>query len=181
MNRIKVNIPIGISGPWSVRKATGDSSTIYSEIYGSDCGGKTEPHDDYTFLFHDNIKFVMSDTYNEYSEHQPLWDNMSGDVLIGGLGLGLVNHKLIQNQNITSVTIVEKYQEVVDLVWNHCPKDNRFNLVLADVETWQPTGTWDCAWFDTWIGGNPLSQQQYKELILQKYSPFCNWIGVWEG
>ena len=89
--------------------------------------------------------------------------------------------KLIQNQNITSVTIVEKYQEVVDLVWNHCPKDNRFNLVLADVETWQPTGTWDCAWFDTWIGGNPLSQQQYKELILQKYSPFCNWIGVWEG
>ena len=181
MNRIQVNIPTGVSGSWSIRKATGDSSTIYSEIYGSECGGKPEPHDEYTFLFHDDIKFVMSDSYSEYSEHQPLWDNMTGSVLIGGLGLGLVNHKLIQNQNITSVTIVEKYQEVVDLVWNHCPKDNRFNLVLADVETWQPTGTWDCAWFDTWTGGNPLSQQQYKELILQKYSPFCNWIGVWEG
>lgn len=181
MNRIKVNIPIGISGPWSVRKATGDSSTIYSEIYGSDCGGKTEPHDDYTFLFHDNIKFVMSDTYSEYLEHEPLWNNMTGDVLIGGLGLGLVNHKLIQNPNITSVTIIEKYQEVVDLVWDHCPKDNRFNLIVADVETWNPTGTWDCAWFDTWTGGNTLTQEQYKELILQKYSPYCNWIGVWEG
>ena len=181
MNRIQVNIPAGVSGPWSIRKATGDSSTIYSQIYGSDCGGKTEPHDEYTFLFHDDMKFVMSDTYSEYSEHQPLWDNMSGDVLIGGLGLGLVNHKLIQNQNITSITIIEKYHEVVDLVWDHCPKDNRFNLVLADVETWQPTGTWDCAWFDTWTGGNTLSEQQYKELILQKYSPYCNWIGVWEG
>jgi hypothetical protein len=181
MNRIKVNIPIGTSGKWSIRKATGDSNTIYNNILGSPCGGKIEPYDDYTFLFHDDIKFVMSDTYSEYAEHQPLWNNMTGDVLIGGLGLGLVNHKLIQDPNITSVTIIEKNQDVIDLVWDHCPKDNRFNLVVADVETWQPSGIWDCAWFDTWTGENPLNEQEYAQLIQQKYGNICNWLGIWQS
>jgi hypothetical protein len=28
---------------------------------------------------------------------------------------------------------------------------------------------------------NSHTQEQYKEFIIQKYSPYCDWVGVWEG
>ena len=77
---------------------------------------------------------IMQDSEAEYNAHQWLWDNATGDVLIGGLGIGLVNEVLIDNDDITSVTIVENSQDVIDLVWEHCAKDDRFTLIQEDLE-----------------------------------------------
>jgi spermidine synthase len=123
----------------------------------------------------------MMDTTHEYAEHQPLWDGATGDVLIGGLGLGFVNQKLMDNPFVTSVTIIEKNQEVIDLVWDHCPKDSRFALVHADIDTWTPPNTshWDYAWFDTWIGDNSTTREEYPEFIQSRYGSYCDQIGIW--
>lgn len=183
MKRIKVNILEGVSGEWSVCKVVGDSSTIYTDINdGIPTVGRTESYGEYTFLCHNNHKWIMQDTHFEYLEHQPLWDAATGDVLIGGLGLGLVNHELIQNKDITSVTILEKNQEVIDLVWSQCPKDDRFTLVNADVFTWIPPeeAHWDCAWFDTYTGAETLEPEEYNAILREKYSPLCSWIGFWQ-
>lgn len=182
MNRIRVNIPEQETKNWYIRKVVGDSSTIYSDAVGRDMGGKTEPHDEYTFLCQKNPKsnIVMADTYHEYREHQHLWDNASGNVLIGGLGLGFVNHFLINAPNIQSVTIIEKEQEVIDMVWQHCPKDERFELVHADIESYAPTRTWDYGWFDTYIGGNLLTEEQYRQKIFEIFGANCFSINFWE-
>lgn len=192
MKRIKVNIPQGSSGSWHIRTATGDESTIYTDAAGFPVAGRAEPYGEYTFLFHNNFGLVMQDTFHEYEEHQSLWEAATGDVLIGGLGIGLVNHELIQNPNITSVTIIEKNQEVIDLVWEHCPKDERFSVICADIFSWNPPSgqTWDCGWFDTLSNEFFIEQEVqnqieedvislYDELIREKYQNLCNWIDVW--
>ena len=81
------------------------------------------------------------------------------------------------NPNVTSVTIVEKYQEVIDLVWPHCPKDETFTLVHSDIKTWNPTQNFDCAWFDTWL--LPEDHQTHMGYLIDKYQPYCGWIDYW--
>jgi len=184
MNRIIVNIPSGTNGLWSIKKATGKWEDIIREIHEKDVetDGRYEPDGTYTFLFHEIFGTIMQDTTHEYLEHQPLWDNASGDILIAGLGIGMVNYKLIENPNVTSVTIVENSQEVIDLVWDHCPKDNRFSLIKENIETWIPSSNfhWNYGWFDSWVTFNPLTQNQYQELMQNKYGSYCDAIGVWK-
>ena len=170
MNRIVVDIPEDTDGNYSIQKITTNN-----------LAGRDEPQDTYTVLYKEGIENIMQDTTHEYAEHQPLWDNATGDVLIGGLGIGFVNQKLIDNPAVTSVTIVEKYQEVIDLVWKYCPKDDTITLIHADIETWEPTGHYHVGWFDTWLSDNPtMTKEEYNEFIIEKYTPHCDWIGVWQ-
>jgi hypothetical protein len=168
--KLTFDIPEGTNGNFSIEKRTTDF-----------LAGRSVPQDTYTVLVENGIDNIMQDTSDEYNEHQPLWDNATGDVLIGGLGIGFVNQKLMDNPNVNTITIVEKNQEVIDLVWDSCPKDGTMTLIHDDIETWNPTQTFDCAWFDTWTTGHPnMTKEEYDEFIIGKYTPHCNWIGVWE-
>ncbi len=131
---------------------------------------------------------IMQDSEAEYREHAILFENATGDVLIGGLGLGLCHQPLIDNPNVTSVTIIENSQDVIDLVWEHCAKDNRFNLITADIETWvipeaikqhRTANPWDYAWFDTWLHDNELDYNQHKALMAERYGDYVTAIGEW--
>tara|TARA_R110002051_G_C8704465_1_gene494876 strand:- start:272 stop:814 length:543 start_codon:yes stop_codon:yes gene_type:complete len=171
--RVEVEIPEGIAG-------------IYSIAVGNERSYSKHKPDDYestTYLWkHGITQPIMQNSPAEFVEHEWLWNNMIGDVLIGGLGLGMVNHKLIES-DVTSVTIIEKEQDVVDLVWENCPKDNRFTLLIEDVETWVPTDGlhWDVGWFDTWLSDNPLSIDAYSQLVYERYSPYIDKIETWKG
>jgi len=168
--KLTFDIPEGTNGNFSIEKRTTDF-----------LAGRSVPQDTYTVLVDDAIDNIMQDTPDEYNEHQPLWDNATGDVLIGGLGIGFIIQKLMDNSNVNTVTIVEKHQEVIDLVWSSCPKDDTIILVHDDIETWNPTQTFDCGWFDTWTTKHPsMTKEEYDEFIIGKYTPHCNWIGVWE-
>jgi hypothetical protein len=185
MNRITVNIPTGVCGSFEIRKGTGTFQEAQVQIYQSEHHGRweTEPFGTYTALWWEGFGSVMQDSAQEYFEHQPLWNNARGNILIGGLGIGLVNEYLVTKPEVTSVTIIEKYSEVIDLVWTHCAKDSRFTLVQADAETWTPPAGshWDYAWFDTWLGNNPMNCEQYEAYMIGKYSPFCDKVEVWKN
>tara|TARA_Y100000992_G_C21049372_1_gene388789 strand:- start:325 stop:651 length:327 start_codon:yes stop_codon:yes gene_type:complete len=106
---------------------------------------------------------------------------MSGDILIGGLGIGMINIPLLASDDVTSVTIIEKEQDVIDLVWADCAKDDRFTVVCADINTWEiPEGSsWDAAWFDTWLTHEePLAT--YQSRLTNKYSSFVTELNGWE-
>ena len=169
MSRIIVNIPEATSGNFEVRVENTDF-----------VAGESEPLADYTFLYKDGDR-IMQDTTKEYREHQPLWDGATGDVLIGGLGLGMVHQALIDNPHVTSVTVVEKYQDVIDLVWDHCPKDSTFTLVNADINKWTPTGTYDYVWIDTWLNQphQPVEFATYNENLINKFDGIATCIGYW--
>ena len=165
MTRIKVDIPEGVSGEFRIEK-------IKTDHY---CGSD-EPLDTYTVLFnpHHNI---MQDTTREYREHEDFLNDAHGDIIVAGLGLGMIHQSLIDNPNVKSVTIVEKYQEVIDMVWEHCPKDETFRLVHADIYEWTPDSNWDMGWFDSWVGEN--DQSEYKKLMNEHYGSVVSDIRFW--
>lgn len=177
MNRIEVSIPEGKSGDFEIAHYT--NKTADNGWLGY-LGNKKETHLNYTVLLKNGLSMpIMQDSEAEYNEHQWLWDNATGDVLIGGLGIGLVNQVLISNPNITSITIIEKYQDVINLVWDNCAKDERFTLIHADINTWEiPADShWDIGWFDTWISEGDF--QEYKNVMIEKYSPYTTNINGW--
>ena len=179
MTRIKVNIPTGISGNYLVAQYTRETQ---SRMWQNYLTMKNEPYDNHTVLIKDSCPMpIMQDSQAEYNEHQWLWDNATGHVLIGGLGLGMIHQALIDNPNVTAVTIIEKEQDVVDLVWDHCPKDDTFTLVLADFETWNPPAdsSFDTVWGDTWLVDNSLTMAEYRTLITNRYSQYTSNIGFW--
>ena len=179
MTRIEVSLPTGISGDYIVTEYTNETESKYWQQY---LNMKNESHDRYTVLIKDDCPMpIMQDSEAEYNEHQWLWDNATGDVLVGGLGIGMIHQPLIDNPNVTSVTIVELEQDVVDLVWEHCAKDDRFTLIQEDLETWDiPTdSSWNIAWLDTWLTDNSLTMNEYDASMNDKYSPYCEEIKTW--
>lgn len=179
MTRITVNIPEGVSGDFEIAHYTNTTTDNQWQIY---LQMKDESHPNYCVLLKNGCPMpIMQDSEGEYREHQWLWDNATGDVLIGGLGVGMLNSALMANSNVTSVTIIENSQDVIDLVWDDCPKDSTFTLIHADIETWNPPqgSQWDVAWFDTWTVDNSNSCQGYETAMINKYTTYCNDMGFW--
>ena len=175
--KLNVNIPAGVSGDFEIAHYTKDTTDNKWPMY---LYHKNEAYDNYTVLLKKGCTApIMQDSEAEYNEHQWLWDNAKGDVLIGGLGIGMTHHVLIKNPNVTSITIIEKYQDVIDLVWDNCLKDERFNLIHADINTWKiPADShWDIGWFDTWISDGDF--HEYQNNMIKKYTPHIAKINGW--
>ena len=126
---------------------------------------------------------VMKDCSYEVKAHEWLWKNATGDILVAGLGIGFLNKVLIDYLDFDSVTIIENSQDVIDLVWEHCAKDETFTLITADIETWEipEDSHWDYGWFDTWLVDNPMNIRQYKDLMYEKYGDYVTTMGNWES
>lgn len=76
-----------------------------------------------------NGVFVMDDT--ETSSERLLAHGLSGEVLVGGLGLGFTARELLMNPDVTRVLVAELHPEVVDAV--ELPDDPRLEVVVGDV------------------------------------------------
>ena len=144
---------------------------------------------DLTHLMLDG-RSIMSDSEGEYHEHQHFLPHAHGHILSAGLGLGMIHTPLMQNENFKSITIVENSQEVIDLVWDHCPKDERFNLVFDDIYNYSPTQKFDIGWFDSWIGFDPDNQRakntpHYSEIyerdMKERFGKHCEKLLFWRA
>ena len=132
-----------------------------------------------TILWHK--RQIMSDRKSETHEHMPFFNQpLRGNILVTGLGVGLINEYLITIPEIEKVVIVEKYKEVIEMVWPHCKKDARFEIVHADANTWEPTMHFDYAWLDSWIEHDEIKQDDWWKLMTEKYSPYCDTIMFWK-
>ena len=124
--RYQVNIPDGVSGDYKVV-----NEESYTKLYQ---------------LINSEWLVIMEDNEKEAAEAEDFLNAATGDVLLAGLGLGMVIQPLIDNESVTSITIVEKFQEVIDLVWSHVPKSNKVRLITDDIYTWTPDKDFDVSW-----------------------------------
>ena len=132
-----------------------------------------------TYLIQDRNK-IMSDSMQELLEHEEFLDqSLQGDILVTGLGLGFINRYLLPRKDILSVTIVEKYKEVIDLIWDSCPRDDRFRIVHADADKWIPDMYFDWGWFDSWTDFYTTPHTEWMDMIAKKYDPYCENIFFW--
>lgn len=86
-----------------------ESIRLYGIAHPTEHHEEMEANVPYVRLF-DKMKkqVVMSDTPMEKHTNQEFLDAAHGDVLIAGLGIGLIVMPLLDDPEITSITVVEK-------------------------------------------------------------------------
>lgn len=135
------------------------------------------PGNEYTIL-HDGDMCIMTDTVFEAKTNQPLYDLVvqKGDgcnILLIGWGIGFVIPRIKELAPNCNITVIEKYQQVLDLT----PPDSSINIVLGDVNTVDlPEGPFDIIWSDLTEPNN--REEDLKNLltpngILQYWRGMC--------
>jgi len=88
-----------------------------------------------------------------------------GRVLVAGLGLGLIVHTLHENPKVKEIIVVERDQDVIDLVSYHLPQRK---LKIEHGDFWDWKGKVDGVLFDLFTGDGlsllPVAMRTYLEL-----------------
>lgn len=132
---------------------------------------------------------MMSDTPMEQDSNSDVMYRANGKVLIAGLGIGMILVPILENPDVTEVTVVEKSSEVLTLVGGRgkFPNIEKLKLVHADIFEWTlPVGArWDTIYFDIW---QDICEDNLEEVtrLKRKFALRLNrdnpqaWMGAWQ-
>ena len=131
---------------------------------------------------------MMSDTSMERQSNCEFVRRAHGRVLVAGLGLGLILFPLVDRPEVEHITVIEKYQDVIDLVGPSLKEKfgDRLEIVCADIFDWRPTkGTkYNVIYFDVWPD-ICLDNLKEMEKLHRGFSRFLNrkgplpWMDSW--
>ena len=129
---------------------------------------------------------MMSDLYYERATCVEVVERAHGDVLVAGLGIGMILNPILRKEAVRSVTVIEKYPDVVDLVLPTLPASEKLKVLLDDIYTWKPRQgkCYDVIWFDIWpdIEATRLPEMARLHRRFRRYlnraNPAC-WMESW--
>jgi hypothetical protein len=111
---------------------------------------------------------MMSDTPMERNTNHDFIRKANGDVIIFGLGLGLVILPLLKKENVKSVLVVELYQDLIDLVHPILKKhdtENKLSVIQGDCfeihKSIPKEQKFDSVYGDIWI---EICTDNYEEM-----------------
>jgi hypothetical protein len=124
---------------------------------------------------------VMSDTFMERKSNREFYQHAKGDVLIGGLGLGMVLLAVQDKPEVHTVTVVEIEQEIIDLVLPQLPLNSKVNVVQGDIFYFVTNHLFDTIYFDVWNEVNAVNWKQMKKLHrrFRKNLKPDGWMSSW--
>lgn len=174
-----LEIPEGKNGPWSIERFT--ISKEQAMLYNINSRGRGVKAGTYTRLSHKGWwDPVMSDTPSERFDHYEVWKNARGKVLINGLGLGLITGAIALKSIVTSITVIEIDQDLIDLVGPYWLSKfpEKIKIICEDALAFTPQERYDVVWHDIW---NSICADNLKEMKIlhRKYGKKCNWQGSW--
>lgn len=110
----------------------------------------------------------MTSMPQEIEQHERQLKNFHGDVLVGGLGLGVAVALLDRNPRVESIMVVELSKSVIDLVHPHVPETKALFVIQQCLykrlrELKKLKVTFDCAFFDIWC---PTGQSVLDEHVI---------------
>lgn len=130
---------------------------------------------------------IMSNTPMEKRTNREVINKANGDVLIAGLGLGLILLPIQEKENVKSITVVEKSNDIIKLVGNQLDLNNKVKIINDDIFTYESklsnNTKFDTIYFDIWNEINKTiyeEQMLYLKEIYNKYKRFNNsYIKCW--
>lgn len=178
-----VEVPEGVSGDWKVSRFTVSAkASAFDSIRALGHGGRYTPEGTYTRLTR-NGSVIMSDTPNERRDHYEPVDRATGNILINGLGLGMVLNACLLKPEVTHATVIELSQDVIDLVGPYYINKfgaNRLTIIQASAYDFQPPKgvVYDMVWHDIW---DDICTDNLSEMtrLHRKYGRRCKWQGSW--
>ena len=133
---------------------------------------------EYVNLIQKGKGVMMSDTPMERNTNRHFIENANGDVIVFGLGLGMIIIPLLSDENIKSITVVELYQDLIDTVVPFLkPFDtqNKLKVVQGDCFDYTPEkgAKYDTIYFDIWRDICDDNYEEQKKLT-RKFSKYVN-------
>ena len=156
-----------------------ESKKIYASNTIKNFYGVTNEYENYSdvYLF-ENGKLVMTSTEFELLTNKPFLNNAFGDVLIFGLGLGLIVYPLLNDNIINSIKIVELSPNIISYIGNKIKENdinNKVTIFSGDAYNYfnymNENEKYDTIYFDFWL---ELNENNINEITTIKdlYSPF---------
>lgn len=99
-------------------------------------------------------------------EMYPLYDLAYGDVLLSGFGFGILAEWISQKENVRSVTVVEKSQEVVDIYMMNNALNDKVKIIIDDMSNFVTENYYDCILLDHY----QFEDNEYKIKDIQNIS-----------
>jgi hypothetical protein len=129
-------------------------------------------------------KLITSNTQLERISNAPFIRNAHGDVFIAGLGIGYLIDMLKDRQftNIKSITVIELYREIIDLVMESLPEDIDIMLINRDVRTFRTHKMYDTIYFDIWSTYDNEIFKNEMQPLMAKFAGNLRkdgWMGCW--
>lgn len=130
---------------------------------------------------------VMSDTPMEKETNRDFVRNAHGNVLIGGLGIGLIILAIQDKEDVKKITVVEKNCEVIELVGKQLPLNSKVNIVNDDVFEYKPLLKYNTIYMDIWnyINEDVYNKQmkplinRYRKYLVPKTEDENRYIDCW--
>jgi len=180
--KYKVNIPAGKSGDWEVKTFTvTEEQAKFDRLRGMFHGGRYTPAGTYTCITRFG-RIIMSDTPDEIGDHYSMINNAHGEVLINGLGIGMVLQAVLEKPEVTHATVIEYSSDVIALVGEHYKKKygDRLTIICADALKWKPSkdAHYGAVWHDIW---DNICSDNLPEMtkLHRKYAKISEWQGSW--
>lgn len=154
------------NGAWKLEKFTIERNNLAAMIQGVIPGT-------YIKLTH-NGEYVMADTSMEKRTNMDFYCNAYGDVLIGGLGIGMIVLAIQDKPEVKSITVIEKYSEVIDMVAPQLDFNEKVKIICADVFEWKPENgvKYDVSYMDIWNWVNEDVYEKEMKPLKRKYARF---------
>ena len=135
---------------------------------------------------HIDGELMMSDTTMERLTNVEFIKRANGRVLIAGLGIGLVILNILNKKEVTEVIVMEKYQDVIDLV---LPKFNsnvgckKLKVIEGDVFDYEfpKTEKFDTIYFDIWptISSDNVDEMKTLHKLYRKNLKRGGYMSSW--
>jgi len=178
-------IPNGQSGEWRVETFEVSEEDVALEnmrmTWKLGMGRRTISPGKYQRLMRGSV-VVMSNTDAEINDHRHAMYKMrdSENVLINGLGLGVVLRDILDSDTLKSVTVIEISEDVIRLVGPTFQDDERVNIVCCDAFKYKPPKgiRYGVVWHDIWdyiCADNLLEMHR----LHRKYGKRADWQGSW--
>lgn len=127
----------------------------------------------YVRLMHEG-EVVMSNTDMEKRTNADFCRKAYGNVLIGGLGIGMIILAIQDKQEVKSITVIEKNQEVIDMIASQLKFNEKVKIIHADVFEWKPDKgvKYDVSYMDIWSYINHDVYENEMKPLKRRYARF---------
>lgn len=125
----------------------------------------------------------MSDTPDEMRDHYEPVRRARGNILINGLGLGMVLNACLLKPEVEHATVIEMEEDVIKLVGSYYLNKfgaERLTIIHASAFDFKPPrgAFYNMVWHDIW---DDICTDNLPEMatLHRRYGRRCDWQGSW--
>ena len=130
---------------------------------------------------------VMSDAEYEKITNRAIINQARGNVLIGGLGIGMILIPLLKDKQVKKITVIEKEKDIINLIYSKIKKhdkSNKLELIHSDIfEVDIPKEQkFDVIYFDIWdnVCGDNWKEMKKLKKQFRKNRAVGSTVLCWE-